>query len=441
MTVRARVFFLTLLILSAAISAAAQPAYRDFSGNFTPSDNGERLLALLVSITDPEFLELRMDEPPDEDGNVRSLSVFVRGASLGGFRVERLALESAFVQLAPPATWRLGDRHSLRVKRALRSNFELAVNERDVLEALETYAAGSWSRIFLDMSMGEIAVRGAYRPPEAGLSILAGMKTELELHDGERIMLRSPEIRINGEERTDLFRRDLDRLQPVIDFADFPFRLTLSRLSVDGGALILGTATPPSPVEGIVFRYVRSQVTPFAIPERTFNYAPDLFRNGDMVFVNGRTWRSKIVNLLERGPKVFSHTGIVRLVKGAPHVIHASPDAETVQLECLDSFLSPDEVDNAAVYRVRGNDGAAEIASRKALEYYLHDTPFDPSFNIEDESRLYCTELLWRAYKFAGIDLADGEWDYLHNPVLQGRLLLPYRLSRSPWLIEVMTLQ
>ena len=102
MTVRARGFFLTLLILSAALSAAAQPTYRDFSGNFMPSDNGERLLALLVSITDPEFLELRMDEPPDENGNVRSLSVFVRGASLGGFRVERLALESAFVQLAPP---------------------------------------------------------------------------------------------------------------------------------------------------------------------------------------------------------------------------------------------------------------------------------------------------------------------------------------------------
>ena len=98
-------------------------------------------------------------------------------------------------------------------------------------------------------------------------------------------------------------------------------------------------------------------------------------------------------------------------------------------------------MDHAAVYRVRDTERAAEVASLKALEYYRNKIPFDTGFDIEDSGRLYCTELIWQVYMHAGIDLADGRWDWLHNPVLNGRLLLPYRLSQNPRLTEVLRLQ
>lgn len=442
---RTRIFPLTfcmLLILFVPLSVDARSVFYEFSGDFVPEDNGERLLALLVSLTAPEFLELRMDELPDDEGSVRALSLLVIGGSLGSFRIERFALESAFLQLTPPLTWRLGSRSSFQIRSALRSNFELMLKEGDIQQALQNYASESWSRILVKMEADEIYVKGTYRSEDAGLSIRTGIKTKLELRERKSVILKSPEIRINGEDKTELFQRDLDSIQPVIDFASFPLPLVIARLCVEEGKLVLATSIRPKPVEGIVYRYIQNPENPFSFRYREgFDYSEVQFWNGDLVFVSGRTWRSKIVSFLEKGPIAFSHTGIIRMINGSPHVIHASPDSEVVELEPIESFFSPEKVDCVRVCRVEDNLVAAEIASRKALEYYTDNTPFDTGFNTEDGSRLYCTELIWRAYMHGGINLAEGRWDYLHNPVLHGRLLLPYGLSQSPLLTEVFTLK
>lgn len=433
---------LVCFFLFSPFAAAAEQTRREFSGEFIPANNGERLLALLVSLTDPDSLELEMDAPPDDDGAVRAVFLSLYGGSLGGFRIERLNIESAFVQLNPPSEWIRGARRSLRVLDALRSNFELMIDERDILESLKTYASGSWSRISVQLAAGEFSVQGRYRPGTTGFSLLAEITTRFELRGGKHVMLKSPEIRLNGEDKTVLFQRDIDRLQPIIDFDGFLLPLTISRLSVGEGKLLASTATPPRPVGGIRYRYVRNREHPFSTYfQESFTIPADRFRNGDIVFVGGKTWRSKIVNLLEDGTDVFSHTGIVRTIDGVPFIVHASPDAEQVQMESTAAFLSPEKVDRASVYRVKGNPGAAEKASRKALEYYEARVPFDTAFDDGDRGRLYCTELIWRAYAYAGVDLADGLWYSLYNPVLTGRLLLPNSLSRSPLLEETAILR
>lgn len=132
------------LLLFNPFPAVAEQIFREFSGEFTPQNNGERLLAFLVSVADPESLELQMDALPGDDGAIRAVSFALHGGALGGFRIERLTLESAFIRLNPPSEWIRGNRHSLRVRNALRSNFELVIDEHDILEALKTYASGSW---------------------------------------------------------------------------------------------------------------------------------------------------------------------------------------------------------------------------------------------------------------------------------------------------------
>ncbi|HOO86386.1 MAG TPA: LmeA family phospholipid-binding protein [Synergistales bacterium] len=430
------------LLLFNPFPAVAEQTFREFSGEFTPQNNGERLLAFLVSVTDPESLELQMDALPGDDGAIRAVSFALHGGALGGFRIERLTLESAFIRLNPPSEWIRGNRHSLRVRNALRSNFELVIDEHDILEALKTYASGSWSRISVDLTSGELRIQGRYKPGATGFSLMAGITTRLELRDGKRVMLKAPEIRINGENKTSLFQRDLERLRPVLDFNGFPPALTISRLSVDKGKLLLATATRPKAVGGIRYRYVRDLERPFSIhPPESFDFAERQFRNGDIVLVGGKTWRSKIVNLFEDGNAAFSHSGIVRIIGGVPYIIHASPESELVRMERAETFLSPKKVDRASIYRLRGNPGAAETAGRKALEYYEERVPFDTAFDSEDHERLYCTELIWRAYTHAGIDLADGLWYSLYNPVLSGRLLLPNSLTRSPLLEETAILR
>ena len=150
---------LALALLFFAISAFAEQPTREFKGSFEPANNGERLLSLLVSLTDPESMELRMDQQPDNDGNIRDFSIFIQGASIGGFRVEKIAIESSFLELNRPSEWRTGERDSLKVRNVLRSNVELVALEKDINAALTSYAGGDWRRISVDLKRGMVSAR------------------------------------------------------------------------------------------------------------------------------------------------------------------------------------------------------------------------------------------------------------------------------------------
>ncbi len=253
-----RIFYLLMvvaLMLSAASYAFADQPDREFRGDFSPSNNGERLLALLVSLTDPEFIELRMDQIPDDAGRVRDLSLLISGASIGGFRVERFAIESAFLELNPVSEWREGDRNSLMARSSLRTNVELAVLEKDINEALKTYAGGDWSRIFLDLKPGRIDAKGYYS--SGGLGIFAEVTTGLEIKQGKQIWLKDTSIKINNDDQTEVIKKELAKIQPLADIGQFPLPISLSVLNIDEHSVVFSTRTLPKPVNGLYYRYVK----------------------------------------------------------------------------------------------------------------------------------------------------------------------------------------
>jgi len=246
---------LALVFLFVAFSAWGEQPTREFRGHFEPANNGERLLALLVSLTDPESMELRMDQQPDNDGNVRNISIFIQGASIGGFRVEKIAVESSFLELNRPSEWRMGDRDSLKVGNVLRSNVELIALEKDINAALTSFAGGDWRRISVDLKKGMVSARGNYR--SGALDILAEVSTKLEIRQGKQIWLKDTAIKINHDDQTDVIRKELAKIQPVVDIGQFPFPVTLAVLSVDEQKIVFSTRTLPKPVKGIFYRYVR----------------------------------------------------------------------------------------------------------------------------------------------------------------------------------------
>ena len=162
-----------------------------------------------------------------------------------------------------------------------------------------------------------------------------------------------------------------------------------------------------------------------------------VFQNGDLVFILGKTWRSSVVRFFDT--EDYSHVGIIRFVYGVPKVIHAEPNTSIVRIESVEDFLSPSNARRAGVYRLRSDRFAkiAEAASLEALGYFERRVPFDHRFDILCNNKLYCTELVWLAYKHAGIDLGEGEADFLHDSALFGKVLLPGRLSRSAHLIKI----
>lgn len=243
-------------LLLGGAAFAAEPA-REFSGDFTPQTNGEKLLHLLVSVTNPEVLELRLDEEPDDEGNVRNLHVLVKGASLGGFRVDKIALESSFVVLNPPAEWDEKAKDPIMVREALRSNFEAVILEKDINRNLNNLKDDEWRKVSVDLKKNFVNARGYFHVKKPGLTLLAEVKTGLEIKKGKEIWLKNPELKINHDEQTDAVREAIRKIQPLVDITDLPFPVTLALLSVDETKLRMGTRTLPKPFEGLLLRYVK----------------------------------------------------------------------------------------------------------------------------------------------------------------------------------------
>ncbi len=428
-----RSFFLTLfLVLLLSPSAGG-------NGLLLPSHapgSGDVLFDFLLSVTNPDSLELRMDEPPDGEGNIRHASFVIRGACFGGLRVEKIAAEFFFLELNAPDEWRSGRRHSLKVNGVLRTNAEVVILDRDINDALGAFPARR-GRLSVNFFPGSVRVLGLYGT-ELG-RIRVETASSLAVENGNQIVMENTGIRINGHDRTDAFRQEIYGLNPLLDLADFPLPASRWILRVDDVSLRLSTPVPPKEAEGLTWRHER-EALPLPPPE-PFKFTPERFENGDIILVNGKSWRSKALLFFFSRPDDFSHSGMVRWSGGLPWVIHASPESERVEMEPLQEFLSPFEIEKAEVYRLKGNTRAAERAGRAAWGYFLEERPFDDLFDNRDEKAMYCTELIWKACETAGVDLFGGKRSSYFSPVpFYGNVLFPSALIRSPLLEKVMTL-
>ncbi|MCL2043031.1 MAG: hypothetical protein FWG89_02710 [Treponema sp.] len=95
--------------------------------------------------------------------------------------------------------------------------------------------------------------------------------------------------------------------------------------------------------------------------------------------------------------KRFSHAAVIRMRDGEVNVIHAlgsfsNPDLG-VETDPLDRFIMG--ASSVGIFRVIGADGA--VISDTALQYL--GRPFDFDFDHLDDSKVYCTELMYHALK------------------------------------------
>jgi hypothetical protein len=133
--------------------------------------------------------------------------------------------------------------------------------------------------------------------------------------------------------------------------------------------------------------------------------------SGDLIFRRGRSLVSGIVLEVDRG-SFFSHAGLVWKTPAGAWVIHVSvaevPGApDVVRIDPVTFFLSEDRAAAYAVLRHRGASQAQLAAVvQAARRFAARAVPFDGALDLATSDRLYCTELVWRAYREAGLDLA-----------------------------------
>ncbi|MFO8087301.1 MAG: YiiX/YebB-like N1pC/P60 family cysteine hydrolase [Bacteroidales bacterium] len=161
------------------------------------------------------------------------------------------------------------------------------------------------------------------------------------------------------------------------------------------------------------------------------------FNNGDIILRRGKSLISQIVLLKDKDSE-YSHVGIVVIQNDQPYVVHAVPGEaekdmpEYVKMETMQEFLDSEKTVDFAVYTMASPDNTIrQKVAEKALTYFNQHIEFDSEFNLADDSRLYCTELVWQAYKAAGINLIKS-YDKINIPFYKGDFIYPSDIFKNP---------
>jgi hypothetical protein len=158
--------------------------------------------------------------------------------------------------------------------------------------------------------------------------------------------------------------------------------------------------------------------------------------NGDLIFRRGRSIESRIV-LISDSDSEYSHVGLICYRSGEPFVVHSVPAengeaTELLKMEHIDDFLSEDKATRFAVYRLKDSlKRAAFIASEYAYNCYFREYHFDNQYDLSSDKNLYCTELIWKAYKKAGIDLVQNRFLKINFTFISKAVIMPSSIMKS----------
>ncbi len=143
---------------------------------------------------------------------------------------------------------------------------------------------------------------------------------------------------------------------------------------------------------------------PPALPENVYNdIAP-----GDIIIRKGNGPLS--YHLMNNTKEDYSHCGTIVKENNEWMVIHtiggsgSEDDIDGVQLITLDEFVAHSADSMLFICRPIFVDSAGPKVAERAYHYLDQATPFDHSFSLYTEDKLYCSELLFYMFKEVNTD-------------------------------------
>jgi hypothetical protein len=160
-------------------------------------------------------------------------------------------------------------------------------------------------------------------------------------------------------------------------------------------------------------------------------------QQGDVVLMRSHTWRAELVRLIDGVTyrDGFSHVGLVhaRRGDGGWDIVHAVPGKDgTVRLEAWPDIARGGGISEAVIYRANLAPETRERLIALQVDVAAQAVPFDGSFNHNDPSKLYCTELVTTLYNQAGHPVVSDK-------VLSKRAIFPGHLAGSKHLRRIAT--
>ena len=153
--------------------------------------------------------------------------------------------------------------------------------------------------------------------------------------------------------------------------------------------------------------------------------------NGDLVLRCGRSTESYAVYLADKNAE-FTHLGIISIEDEIPFVIHVVPDKnKLVRKESLKEFLKPKNASEFAIYRSHYNKFFLDKVVQEANSFYLKKYEFDNKYDLETDSKLYCTELVLKAFNNVGISL-KVKVKALNYVIGKHNIIFPSEFTKAP---------
>ena len=123
--------------------------------------------------------------------------------------------------------------------------------------------------------------------------------------------------------------------------------------------------------------------------------------NGDIIFHTSKSTQSPIIQKITKSK--LSHCGIIYIKDGIPYVFEAS---SKVKLTKLETFINNGVDKKYEILRYKSELSKSE--QKEMFQYASNQLgkPYDLKFEFSD-NKMYCSELVWKIYKAAGIELSS----------------------------------
>lgn len=157
---------------------------------------------------------------------------------------------------------------------------------------------------------------------------------------------------------------------------------------------------------------------------------------GDVVFRTGSGLESHAVLIADPNGE-YSHVGIVVDTAGKRMIVHAVPgepdfkgDPDRVKIDTPEKFFSSIYATAGEVCR-QPDSTIAQRAAQIALQTYRRGVLFDNDYNLDDTSKMYCTELVLYVYSRAGYPIVNVNIHEYNLPLMPEKVVLPSDLYNT----------
>ena len=127
-----------------------------------------------------------------------------------------------------------------------------------------------------------------------------------------------------------------------------------------------------------------------------------LIKTGDLITRTGNDFTSESLRSLNRRNKKYSHCGIAIIENDTIFVYHAlggdfNPDQKLLR-EPVFTFLNPSSNVAAGLFRFNTNAEFNTNLSQIVHKYFNNGLPFDISFDLATDDKMYCAEFVAKSY-------------------------------------------